>query len=152
MYFRVGLLCCGWRSGPSSLTSAISSSREPLRRIANHDRPHHLNVQSALWRNPSPRATPPELVLEHLFQVLLLFLSYQVVAYNLYEALRSASAQLRALGGCLRFATNVKHLRHMSARSPPAERSQEDLCCFHLTLLRGPWAWKLIWQLLQNYP
>lgn len=60
-------------------TSDISSSRELLRRIANHDRPHHLNVQfKALWCNgvtPRPGLQPLELVLERLLEV-----SYHTIA------------------------------------------------------------------------
>jgi len=50
-------LCCGRCacSGPPSLKLYQASSRELLRRTANHNRPHYLSVQSgALWCSPRP--------------------------------------------------------------------------------------------------
>jgi len=82
-----------------------ASSRELLRRIANHNRPHHLSVQyGALWCN---QVTVSELVSR---TSVLLFLSYHTVAYYFYEALSSAFAQFSVL----------------VRQSPPPRRSQED--------------------------
>ena len=84
-----------------------ASSRELLRRNANHNRPHHLSVQyGALWCN---QVTVSELVSR---TSVLLFLSYHTVAYYFYEALSSAFAQFSVLVLLL--------------QSPPPRRSQED--------------------------
>jgi hypothetical protein len=64
-------------------TSDTSSSRELLRRIANHNRPHCPNVQSeALWRNPVPSAT-----LQNSFSNICSRYCYINVAYDFHKGL-----------------------------------------------------------------